>query len=144
MANGKTINKPFVSYLHLALTGKDENIFINRPTWKQIEEAFSKLNKAPFGGYINLSDEEDGTKALLIFGQSGVYHISILVGEIEYYYYLNGSTSSEVADVAIAGNFFKEHQICRNSNLLKRIVKYFYETGERLQDVLWEYEKLPE
>ncbi len=102
-------NKPFVKTLKTAYIGEN-NELIKEPLWEQVEDALSCFNKGKHEGFIEIADIND-TKAMIIFGQNGAFHIGIVVEEEEFYYYWNGTQPSDKS-VPIAGNFFKEHQIC--------------------------------
>ena len=110
---------------------------IDNPKWNEVEDALMLLGNIEKGGYISLRDFDD-TRSMIIFGESGIYHIGIVTEDDENYVYCNGSAEVEVAEVPISGNYFKEHQICRDFEILKTVVKYFYKTGLPSEDVIWE------
>ncbi len=108
-------------------------------TWKVVENALENLKFSSSGGFLELSDKDD-TTTMIVFVESGKFHIGIIIDEEVYFYYWNGIEPVEDRVVPLAGNFFKEHQICHDFNLAKKIIKYFYETGRPLESVLWEKE----
>lgn len=125
----------FIKLLTVSLIG--EKLFIvNNPSWDQIVESLISLNITSKGGSVSLRNSDD-TMSMIIFGELGSFHIGIVTEDDNDYVYWNGSKATE-AKIPVAGNFFMEHQICRDFKVLNRIVKYFYDTGAKLKDVLWE------
>lgn len=139
MERSTNLNKPFVTLLDIAVNNINRSV--NEPTWNQVEDAIISLNKDTYGGFVTILDEDE-TKSMTIFGQQGAYHIGIIVNEEEFHYYWDGSKPDEASEIPIAGNFFKEHQICYDFEKLIKIAKYFYDTGECLEEVFWESEIL--
>lgn len=115
----------------------EKRLPIENPKWSEVEDALILLGNIENGGYISLSDFDD-TRSMIIFGESGMYHIGIITEDDGDFVYCNGSAEVEVAEVPISGNYFKEHQICKDLEVLKTVVMYFYETGLPSEDVIWE------
>lgn len=131
MENGTVIES-----LKIYLIG-NESKSIDNPKWVDVEEALANMGKSSNGGYISLRDFDD-SMSMIIFGESGMFQIGIVTEDDEDFVYCNGSKPVDLSEVTIAGNYFKEHQICRDYDMLIKIVKYFYETGNRLENVIWE------
>lgn len=125
-----------IGLLKFALIGKGKPP-IDNPKWDEVEEALIFLNQADAGGYISLRDKDD-TMSMIIFGELGMFHIGIVTEDDEDYVYCNGSNPVDILEVSIGGNYFKKHQVCQDLESLKKIVKYFYETGLRMEGVIWE------
>jgi len=134
----KAMSTNFAQLLKVAEIGRSVQQ-LKDATWQIVESSLDNLSMSSSGGFIELSNKDD-TTTMIIFVESGKSHIGIIIDEEVYFYYWNGIEPVENREVSLAGNLFKEHQICHDFNLAKKIMRYFYETGRPLESVLWEKE----
>jgi hypothetical protein len=113
--------------------GKKEHV-VCQPTWKDVHAALCGF-KTHDVGHIALFLEGDIDMG--IYGEPHQYHIAIVdEQDVHYYYWNNLKPTDSIVDVA--WHSFPAHQICTDFQLVVKIVKTFYETGERLDEVKWE------
>ena len=116
---------------------KNKGRTITQPSWEDIYAALVNIEEQK-AYYISLSLgwRYDEYPALQIFGEPHNYHISIFEDEESCYFYWDGCKPIDES-VDLAGHAFNPHQICTNFQTVVKIVKTFYETGERSDAVQW-------
>ena len=125
-----TVKKMIVCFCE---TGKKQEI-VGEPTWEKVHVALCEIEKGNVDYILLSTGNDDGME---VFGEPHRYHIPIVDEKGMHYCYWNGLEST-MKSVDLAGYSFPEHQICMDFRLLVKIVKYFYDTGERFGEVQWE------
>ena len=126
-----------VKKLSIEFTEKGKHCKITQPSWKDISAALVNIEEQKVDRIeLSLGYQYDEYPVLVIFGEPHRYHIGIFEGEESCYFYWDGCKPIDES-VDLAGHAFNPHQICTNFQTVIKIVKTFYETGERSDAVQW-------
>ena len=132
---GRTNQK--MKELYIELIERNKGRTITQPSWKDISDALVNIEEQKASRIeLSLGWRYDEYPVLEMFGEPHRYHISIFEDEeINYLYWDGGKPTKEW--VPIGGHTFDPHSICTTFETVVKIVKTFYETGERSDAVQW-------
>lgn len=116
-------------------------IVTNDPKWEDVEAALDEMDEGNVR-FFELASSNGDEFVMLVFGESGVYHVGTFVGESEECWMMLGTETTH--RVNIAGNIFPKHQVCEDVQLVRRIVRHYFDTGEKSSEVDWWTELMEE
>lgn len=113
---------------------------ILNPNWGDVQEV---LRSFAAGTHVRVElDNCDGSIAMTIYGERGVYFVVIFFKESTYHYFWNGRPCSGELR-AIGGNLFDSEKVCEDFETVASIAKHFWKTGACLESVQWISEEIP-
>jgi len=126
----------YVTSLSYSTVGDVAKHHLNKPTWKDVTQKLHMIEEGK-AEFLSLTGPEDEYTHMAIIGKPGHYHIAIFIDEDEEYLF-KASEANEIK-VDIAGNYWPEYQVCKNTTELESIVRVFFETGKPSEFFEWIY-----
>lgn len=103
------------------LTGEHEKKWQNHPDVSCVLKILDEI----YVGKVECLTLYSGDRSICFLGKPGNIHICLFVSDEEEYIFDDGSNSRE--KIAIAGDYWKSFQICRDLDLAKNIaLEFFY------------------
>ena len=131
-----TLTSPFVRRARASF-GRDDFQSVDHPSWPDTAKMLDQCNER--GGRLDLQGETE--TEMTVFAENGAYHVTVSVDETDYYLAWNASEPTRQT-LDVFGHSFERHQILKDIDVLRDIIKTFWATGTRSERVVWLHETL--
>lgn len=130
-----------MSYLSLVSTVSEFNGSKSKPSWLDVESSLYKL--LDFDGCVGIDVMEApdiGPISLSVRAENKQYLITMLVNinldDDEVRFYTNLEIEHEGNQISILGDFWDSTEVCNDIDVVVKIFKEFYETGDVSRSLL--------
>ena len=132
----ETLTAPFVRRATVSF-GRGHSGSVDNPTWPEVELILHESSER--GGRVDLQSDDE--TEMTVFAENGTFHVTVSVGETDYYFASDGSEPTEETQ-DIFGHSFNRHQVIKNLASVADVAKTWWATGERSESMLWLHETL--
>ncbi len=124
----------FMKILSVQRKTSPKRVVTNAPQWDDVESALFDLDDGK-SRFFELSDSPDEALVMTVYGDAGAYHVGIIDNETKQSWLMFGPETNE--HVEIGGNLFPKYQVCLDGELIRMLVRCFFESGAKSTETTW-------